>query len=401
MKDTEYDYSIRSIAIVREKEELLEWALWKKKETAGKARFMIEKRYTGLPVSLIYKKGILQSASVCKRTEERRDITGEVLLKGVIPCSFAEESRYGDENHFPETVELRGCMTVEDGADRMHIYQMIGNGLPDSNMSRQYLLEDWGIPGSIADMSFYDPHAMMVAVAQHECLSIVHSSDSNGIVLKIDQSSLRKDDEPANDFYGWAIAYRWKAHGSRTTIIGLHKDIDRDGKFLLALSVYTVVIDGVFVGEINPRNIKEVYDANLHYGDSVVLALSADRKPYIKSVDVSERKPDAVKITIPERCPYCSARLEQKGDYLFCSDEFCPQRAIKQILHVARANRVSSVSPFVAEKLVENGMYDASDFLYADEDMLHGYGIRRSIAKKIVEQSEAARERKRKKRKGK
>lgn len=170
-----------SVANVTTKADLLKWMERKLQETGGRARFMLEKKYDGIAVSLTYKRGVLQSASTRGDGMQGTDITENVMQISGLPHTlpFGVSAEADGTASVPEVLELRGeiilpdaafecikteaescggthyqtqrnaisAMTMTDDPEayarrgaEVRIYQVIGEGLPDSNMDRQYLL---------------------------------------------------------------------------------------------------------------------------------------------------------------------------------------------------------------------------------------------------------------------
>lgn len=414
-----------SIANVTTKADLLKWMLRKKQETGGNARFILEKKYDGISVSLIYKKGVLQSASTRGDGTEGIDITANVMriagLPHVLPADGSDYHSAG----VPDELELRGeiilpddaferinasaaacggtiyqtqrnavsAMTMTDTPEvystrgiEVRIYQAIGEGLPDSNATRQYLLEEWGVPDSRADMRFSDPHCLLQALDDHENLRSFCGFATDGMVVKVDQDSLRRDERNTARHYDWAIAYKWAPAGKETSLIAVKFDIGRTGQVNASAVIEPVMIDGRCVTSVGLNSIKRLRELDLYFGDRIRVEMAGDCTPYLSLVNVSRRETGAGKVTIPERCPHCGSHLMQEGEKLFCRNERCSGIATKQMLYTARSAGMKSVSAVVAEKLVDNGVRSATALLDFDEDMFCMFGVGRETARKIVEQ---------------
>lgn len=417
-----------SVANVTTKADLLQWMQRKQKETSGRACFMLEKKYDGIAVSLIYKKGILQSASTRGDGSEGTDITANVMQISGLPHVLPADGGDCRSAGVPDVMELRGeiilpdeaferinaeaavggetvyqtqrnavsAMTMTDtpevyagrGAE-VRIYQVIGEGLPDSHADRQYLLEDWGVPGALTDMTFRDPHALLRALDDHENLRRFCGFATDGMVIKVEQDSLRHDERNTARYYDWAIAYKWAPAWRETSLVSVRFDIGRTGQVNASALIEPVMIDGRCVTSVGLNSIKRLRELDLHYGDCIRVEMAGDCTPYLSSVDAVKRKKGATEVQIPECCPYCGSLLTQEGERLFCLDDCCPQRVAKQMLHVARSAGMKGVTEAVVAKLVEGGVRSASALLDYDEEMLRLYGVGKSTARKIVEQAEA------------
>lgn len=421
-----------SVANVTTKADLLKWMERKLQETGGRARFMLEKKYDGIAVSLMYKRGVMQSASTRGDGKQGMDITENVMQIAGLPHTLPFEAAAEADGmaSVPEVLELRGeiilpdasferinaeaaasggnkyqtqrnaisAMTITDAPEayarrgaEVRIYQVIGEGLPDSNMSRQYLLEDWGVPGAIADMRFSDPQALLRALEDHENLRRFCGFATDGMVIKVEQDILRHDERNTARYYDWAIAFKWPPAWRETRIVAVRFDVGRTGQVNASALIEPVMIDGRCVTAVGLNSIKRLRELDLHYGDCIRVEMAGDCTPYLTEVNVGKRDQGAVKMQMPERCPHCGARLVQEGEKMFCRNEWCSGMAAKRMLYVARSAGMKGITEAMVEKLVKHGVYSASALLEYDERMLRDCGISRATAKKVVEQAEKAR----------
>lgn len=408
-----------SIANVTTKSDLMQWMLRKKKETGGKACFMLEKKYDGISVSLIYRHGVLCSASTRGDGTEGTDITANVMRISGLPHSLPTESSV------PSLLEMRGeiilpdeafsrinaeasltgstlyqnqrnavsAMTLTDTPNQyalrgteVRIYQLIGDGLPDSNADCQYLLEDWEVPGALCDMTFSNPEALIRSLDDHENVRRFCGFATDGMVIKIEQTSLRHDERNTAKHYDWAIAYKWAPEWRETKLISVRFDIGRTGQINASALIDPVVINGRSISSVGLNSIKRLRELDLRYGDCIRVEMAGDCIPYLQSVYTTKRSPSASPLRIPDCCPCCGQPLVQQGEKLFCRNEECPQRVEKEIVYMAHKAGIKGVTLKVAEVLVENGVRDASAVLKFDEDLLCCFGLSKKMARKIIKE---------------
>lgn len=392
-----YGYPLRSIATVGSLQELKQWMDKKKRETNGKARFLLERRYKGLLVSLVYEKGLLVSAQTCKCGIPQRDVLSEIRTVKDIAIKLPYPDIENGVERMPARMEVRGCVVKGDEKLEIRAFQLIGDGLPGSNNTRRYLLEDWGIKNSMVDMSYFDVDALMNAIQDHANLAFFYQDESDGIVVKIEQSTMRKDVPGIDYFYGWAVAYQWGNNLVYTDLAALVFDVDRTGEVTAEALIHPMNVYGKYICTIK-IDINHIRELGLCFGDRIEINVTDEGIVYIASVDESERKPTSQVCRIPDRCPHCSSHLVWEGEKLFCRNEWCFGVAVKQILYTARSAGMKGITEAMVEKLVENGVYSSSALLEYDERMLCDCGIGKATAKKIVSQQE---EIKRKKKRGK
>ena len=237
-------------------------------------------------------------------------------------------------------------------------------------------------------MTFYSPEAWLRALDDHENVRRFCGFATDGMVIKIEQTSLRHDERNTAKHYDWAIAYKWPPEGRETKLISVRFDIGRTGQVNASALVYPVLIDGRCVSSVGLNSIKRLRELGLHYGDCIYVEMAGDCIPYLQGIETTSRSAGSSPVIIPDRCPCCGEPLEQQGEKLFCRNEKCPQRVANEMVYIARKSGMKGVTPAVAEKLVENGVRDASVILTFGEKSLCCFGLSKRMARKIVGERE-------------
>lgn len=155
----------------------------------------------------------------------------------------------------------------------------------------------------------------------------------DGMVLKVDDLSLREELGFTEKFPKWAIAYKFKAEEAVTTLNSVVWQVSRTGKINPIAEVEPVDIGGVTVKRATLSNISEIERKGLKIGSKVFIRRSGDVIPEI--LGIASHTDESKEILPPKQCPVCGSEVEQRGVFLFCSSSDCLRRGIEAITHYA------------------------------------------------------------------
>lgn len=407
---------MRSLRNIGTRKDLLLWMLSKMEETGYRARFMLEKKYDGVSVEVVYGNGRYLQACTRGDGYEGTDITENVrkvvppvlegdgiprvlVLRGelVLPLSSLERiNREGGSyssarnavsafalHDDPATFSTRGAV--------VYFYQAMGDGLPSSNSIRVGMMEGWGLQSSRADMTYSDPKELLSSISDHENLRQYNGFDTDGVVIKVDQEDLRRGMPDTEKDYGWAVAYKFEPEHTYTRVLGISYSVGRTGLVSATAMLPFAKVGNVTVTSVSLNSLKRLRELDLHEGDAVRLVLGGDCIPYVESVDAASREEGARAFRIPSRCPVCGEPLEQRGESLYCTDYRCYARFRGRLLHFCRTLGFKGVTEAMVEKLVEAGATRFHALCTADYGRLRAWGLTRKTAEKMLSYAEAAR----------
>lgn len=409
-----------SVANVNTASALEAWMNRHLQATGGKARFMLEHKFDGISVSLIYKEGRLVSASTRGDGAEGNDITQNILqvsqlphhipgadvpalveLRGevVLPCEEFRrindalkakgQSPYQNERNAISAMVMTD--TPEEFRSRnasVYIWQVIGEGMPESHNQRQYLLEDWGFRTALTDGVFSAPRQLLAAILDHENLRDYNPYRTDGLVIKVEQDSLRNDLRNSARCYDWAIAYKYTPDVKRTRVNFLLHDIGRTGQMSTTAWIDPVRLGGVTVSRVSLNSYPRLRELSLCQGDEVVVSLNGDCIPYIR--EVSSRASDAKPFNVPTVCPHCGKPLREEEGRLMCDNFHCPARIAKRQQYFAQVMGYKGITEAMLDKLYDAGCHHISAFLLYGEKVLSMAGFTTEAIRKLTAQSEKA-----------
>ncbi len=192
----------------------------------------------------------------------------------------------------------------------------------------------------------------------------------DGVVIKVGDMSLREQMGYTEKFPRWAVAYKFKAEESVTTLRDVTWELGRTGKLTPLAHLDPVDFYGVTVRRATLNNWGDIQRKQVAIGAKVWIRRSNDVIPEIMG-RVGERD-DAHEQAIekPVRCPACGSDLVERGAHLFCMNrESCKPQAVARLAHFAgrEAMDIDGLSDKTADQLYDDlGVRDPADLYHLD-----------------------------------
>lgn len=160
----------------------------------------------------------------------------------------------------------------------------------------------------------------------------------DGVVIKVGDFALREQMGFTDKFPRWAVAYKFKAEESVTTLKKVTWELGRTGKLTPLAHLEPVDFYGVTVRKATLNNWGDIQRKQVAIGAPVWIRRSNDVIPEIMG-RVGEPGPDERPIEKPTHCPACGHELEERGAHLFCMNRVsCRPQAVARLSHFASRN---------------------------------------------------------------
>ncbi|QJC34355.1 NAD-dependent DNA ligase LigA [Enterobacteriaceae endosymbiont of Donacia crassipes] len=364
------------------------------KKIVNKFEFCCELKFDGIAVNLLYKYGILFSAST------RGDgLIGENITKNVLQIEDIPHILKG--NIFPKYLEVRGeIFILKKNFQTLNQKKIIRSKVfsntrsatygilkSNKNYNKKYLnllsffsygigfvnkkfafsqkgilnnLKTWGIPISqyTKVLSSYNKITNYYKFFQKTRNLLPYNID--GIVIKINNIQQQNIIGYTNHAPKWSIAYKFPSQEKITLLKKVIFQIGRTGIFTPIAKFDTVNITGVNINFATLYNINEIKKLDLKIGDTIVIQRCGDVIPKITHVIKTKRFSKKIKkISIPKICPSCYSSLQIKENYLFCPAGLSCKSQLKAYLKhfISRdAINISFIGNQLINKLVEQNL---------------------------------------------
>lgn len=384
------------------------------RELSGRSRveYVAELKLDGLSMSLIYEKGVLARGVTRGNGVEGEDVTANVKTIGSVPLRI--DGRKLQVIGHPERFEVRGevimplkmferlnaqreaagepkfanprnaaagtirqldpKMVAQRKLDMFHYYLLVGGDVP--------LKEHWKTLEALAEMGFkVNPHRRLCA-SFDELLEFVQEwetkrneleYETDGVVVKVNDTRLWEELGNTAKSPRWAIAYKYPAHQATTVVKDIRAQVGRTGTLTPVADLNPVNVGGVTVSHATLHNMDEIARLGLRIGDTVLLQRAGEVIPQV--VKVVKRAPDGREFHMPKRCPVCGGDVfRAEGEVAYrCVNAACPARLKESLLHFAarHAMGIDGLGEALVDQLVDRGIVkDAADLYALTQDQL-------------------------------
>jgi DNA ligase (NAD+) len=183
----------------------------------------------------------------------------------------------------------------------------------------------------------------------------------DGIVIKVDRTSLQDELGFTGKAPRWAIAYKYAARAGITKLEDIRVQVGRTGKLTPVAMLAPVLIGGTTVRNATLHNMDEIERLGVKIGDWVQVERGGDVIPKVaKVIDDKEHPRGRKTFHMPETCPVCGTkvvRTEGEVDYR-CVNANCPAKLRETILHFASRGvmNIDGMGDALVNQLTERGL---------------------------------------------
>ncbi|MDO4877857.1 MAG: NAD-dependent DNA ligase LigA [Neisseria sp.] len=318
------------------------------------ADYVIEPKFDGLAVSLLYRDGVLVLAATRGDGETGEDVTqnaktipniplkllgnppalievrGEVLmLKKDFAALNRKQEAAGQKTFANPRNAAAGSLRQLDSKiaaqRRLHFFaygiaRQEGGEISQTHSQELDYLKSLGL--GLPDKDCYGRFGDMAGVlAFYEAM---HQNRPNlpfeidGMVVKVDSLAQQQKLGFVSRAPRWAIAHKFPAEEALTTVEAIDVQIGRTGAVTPVARLKPVFVGGVTVTNATLHNQDEITRKDIRVGDTVVVRRAGDVIPEVVKM-VAERRPAAEggkplhpPYTLPANCPICGSAVERE-----------------------------------------------------------------------------------------
>jgi DNA ligase (NAD+) len=386
----------------------------------GAPAWVLEPKYDGLSVEIIYRDGALAAVSTRGDGERGEDVTANartiralpLVLRGEPPARLAVRGEVilrpseldalnrrlakSGEAAFanPRNAAAGSLRQLDPEATAGRRLEVVVYDVLDCEGARwrsaaeaMAALRDLGLPTSRLGRT---ATSIDDAATYHQDLA----ARRGALDLEIDGVVIKLDDLPGRARLGatarhprWAVAWKFAPRGAETVIEDIHVQVGRSGVLTPVAVVRPVEIAGVTITRATLHNAAEIARRDLRVGDRVRLVRAGDVIP-----EVVERVPArgrrGPRFRMPRRCPECGAPIEHGAGGDRCPAGLrCRAQLRAAIRHVAsrQALDIGGLGPVAIDRLVASGaVASLDDLLELDEEALRAAGLGAAAARQIA-----------------
>jgi DNA ligase (NAD+) len=362
--------------------------------------YVCELKLDGMSLALIYEDGKLSRGITRGDGTVGEDVTLNVRTVRSIPLSISKEKLKA--SGIPANFEVRGEMLMPTAAFKRMNEQREEKGLSlfanprnatagtvrqlDASITaerrldyfayallkdgRTYFDRHWKTLDALDTAGFKVNASRKLAKDFDEVWKFIEHQETrrenlpyeiDGIVVKVDRTSLQDELGYTGKAPRWAIAYKYAARAGITQVEDILVQVGRTGKLTPVAALKPVPIGGTTVSRATLHNMDEIERLGVKIGDWVEVERGGDVIPKVTRVVEDKQHPRGHKLFhMPEKCPVCGTKVvrsEGEVDYR-CVNANCPAKLRETILHFASRGvmNIEGMGDALVNQLTERGL---------------------------------------------
>ena len=203
----------------------------------------------------------------------------------------------------------------------------------------------------------------------------------DGIVIKVNQTSLWDRLGLTAKSPRWAIAYKFKAERVSTPLESISYQVGRTGVITPVANLRPVWLGGTTVKRATLVNADFIAKMDIHIGDHLFIEKGGEIIPKVVGVDLEQRKEGSMPVAYIERCPECGTplvRAEGEAGHYCPNSDGCHPQIIGRLEHFVgrKAMDIESLGPERLEMLYKAGLVrNIADIYDLKREQLVGLGV--------------------------
>lgn len=378
-----------------------------------KVEYVVELKFDGVSISLLYKSGKWAQGSTRGDGLEGDDVSNNLKTIRSIPLFFRD-----DVKKMPGLIEVRGevYMTKRSLEKLNKEREKAGEELfanPRNAAAGSLKLLDpkivagrgldiyvWGI-GHYEGIDFrthaevleylkeagfrVNPH-YKVCKTVGEVIDYCDSFEDkrykmefeiDGMVLKVNDLDQQKRLGVTSKSPRWSIAYKFPAEKALTEVRDIIVGVGRTGAITPVAVLEPVHLSGTTVSRASLHNFDEIARLDVRIGDKVYVEKSGEIIPKVISVAKDKRTGREKTFAIPVKCPACGSKLARVHEEvaLRCENVGCPAQIKEAVIHFSSrdAMDIENMGDATVNQLVGSSLIkDYSDIYYLKLDQVKG-----------------------------
>ncbi len=193
--------------------------------------------------------------------------------------------------------------------------------------------------------------------------------DTDGVVIKVDDTAQRQALGVTSKFPRWAIAFKFPAEQKTTRLLRIDVNVGRTGAVTPFAVLDPVFIAGSTISMATLHNADDIARKDIREGDVVMVEKAGDVIPRVVGPVLAHRPEDAVPWVMPTVCPRCGSTLHRAEDEAVwrCGNTSCPARLQRGLEHFASrgAMNIEGLGESLIAQLIAGGLVRDYADLYA------------------------------------
>jgi DNA ligase (NAD+) len=364
------------------------------------ADYLVEPKYDGFAISLIYENGVLVRAVTRGNGLEGDDLTtnlgrlrhcprqlratapdgrpipvpGRIEIRGEVFVTLAEYERYNREREAagepvamtPRNLAVAAMRRRDAGAGcalELVCYAfgecLPVSALPETQRGWHERLRAWGLPAVNRIWPARGPAEILSAVQALRDIRGDLGFPTDGAVVKVNSLAAQRALGHSESAPRWAIAFKYAASRRVSQVLDITLQVGRTGVLTPVAELAPVEIDGTLIRRATLHNRSEIARRDVRVGDYVFVEKAGEIIPAIVDVNLTRRPASTQPYQFPERCPSCGGIVESQngGVAVRCGNFDCPAQVRRRLEYFASrdAVEIAGLGPATIDLLVSAG----------------------------------------------
>lgn len=362
--------------------------------------YMVELKFDGASIRLRYEQGELVLGATRGNGQKGDDITQNIKTVRDIPLTltgnppavievrgeaYMEKEAFARMNAFREeegldafmnprnttagSLKMQDPKAVSQRPIRFFAFDLLfeGDDIEEpTQMEKSKLLASYGLPVSEYSRVCASISEVHEVIKEWDTLRHELPYDTDGVVIKVNQSTLRDQLGTTSKFPRWAIAFKFEAEQASTILNDITLQVGRLGSITPVAELEPVLLAGTTVKRASLHNEDEIHRKDVRVGDTVMVEKAGEIIPQIINVLNPDRPNRGAPYEFPTNCPACNAGLiKYEGEVAWrCINLLCPPQVRIRIEHFASrdAMDIEGLGESMVDQLVTEGLIET----YAD-----------------------------------
>lgn len=392
-----------------------------KQTTEHSLELVLEPKYDGVAVNLIYENGRLSLATTRGDGQVGEDITSNVRTIKNIPLKLLGPSPdkqlhiRGEvviqKNDFQNLNERLKADSKKEFANprnaasgslrqlnpsitasrplRFIAYSCLHASDQSDHYDQLMQLKSWGFYISPNITTSYDVEGCINYYDEMLVKRYQLPYEIDGLVYKVNSRALQIQMGSTSRAPRWAIAHKFPAIERMTKVKNIDFQVGRTGVITPVAQLEPIEVAGVIVKNATLHNFSELARKDIRIGDQVIIRRAGDVIPEVVKVVISNDQNRSAKTKFPERCPCCGHELVIDTTFRVCPNKWNCQDQVKgMIIHFASKHALNImglgeqwVQILIEEKLIQ---FPSDLFKLREEQLIHLPGMAEKSARKLI-----------------
>ena len=370
--------------------------------------YTVEYKFDGLTVCLTYEGGRFVRATTRGNGVEGEDVTAQCLTIKSFPLTIPYTGtlevqgeaiiRLSVLENYNKTAKepLKNARNAAAGAIRNLDPKVTAERSPEILFYNVNYVSEGEFPTQVLHFDFLKEQGfkvfpfLRVCKTYEEVIAAIEEVEverknldvlTDGAVIKLNDATVRENIGYTDKFPRWAIAYKFEAEESVTTVKEIRWQVGRTGKLTPLAIVEPVELAGATVQRATLNNFGDLTRKDVKVGSKVLIRRSNEVIPEI--LGAVEHAEGSLPVQKPVFCPDCGSAVAEVGANIFCPNKYCRPRVVGKVAHFASkdAMDIDGLSEMTAAQMYDNlGLRECSQlYSYTADDLskLEGFKDKR------------------------